>query len=49
MTAVLLLERNGARFTASEVDAVLRTLALAAAEIEAADFATWLRENVSQP
>lgn len=46
LTAVLFLERNGARFTASEVDSALKTLALAAEEIEEAQFAIWLRENV---
>ncbi len=46
MSAVLFLERNGLNFTANEVDAALRTLALAAGEIEEAAFADWLRENV---
>lgn len=46
MTAVLFLERNGYRFTAGEVDATLKTLALAASEIDEAEFADWLRENV---
>jgi death-on-curing protein len=46
MTAVLFLERNGLWFTATEVDATLRTLALAAGEIDEAQFAAWLRENV---
>lgn len=47
MTAVIFLERNGLRFTATEVDAALRTLALAAGEIEEAEFAAWLGENVT--
>ncbi len=47
MTAVLFLERNGLRFTASEVDAALNTLALASSEIGEEEFAAWLRENVT--
>jgi len=43
---VFFLELNGYRFTANEVDATLRTLALAAGEIGEAEFAAWLRENV---
>lgn len=48
MTAVFFLELNGYRFTASQVDATLRTLSLAASEIGEAEFAAWLRENVQQ-
>ena len=39
------LERNGYEFTASEAEVVIRTLALAAGETSAADYATWLEEN----
>ena len=39
------LERNGHVFTASEPDAVLRTLALAAGEMTEAAFAAWLEAN----
>jgi len=39
------LERNGREFRATEVDAVLRTLALAAGEMTEAEFAAWLGEN----
>jgi death-on-curing protein len=46
MTAILFLERNGRRFIAHEVDATLKTLALAASEIDEAEFAAWLRDNV---
>lgn len=46
MTAVFFLELNGHRFMANEVEATLRTLALAASEIDEAEFAVWLRENV---
>ena len=39
------LERNGFEFHASEVEAVLKTLALAAGEIGEAAYAAWLRAN----
>ena len=48
MTAALFLERNGHRFAANEVDATLKTLALAASDIDEAEFAAWLRENVEK-
>jgi len=38
-------ELNGCHFTASEGDAVLKTLALAARELDEAGYAAWLREN----
>lgn len=44
-TAVLFLELNGCRFTASEADATLKTLALAARELGEAGYAAWLKEN----
>jgi death-on-curing protein len=43
--AVAFLELNGCRFTASEADAALKTLALAARELDEAGYAAWLREN----
>lgn len=46
LAAALFFEANGRRFTASEADVVVRTLALAAGEIEEAEFPAWLRENV---
>jgi len=46
MTTVFFLELNGHRFVASEVDATLSTLALAANEIGEAEFTAWLRKNV---
>lgn len=49
LTAALFLEANGLRFVASEADAVVRTLALAAGEIGEAEFADWLRDNVTEP
>ena len=39
------LERNGYEFFASEVEGVLRTLALAAGEMTEADYAAWLQAN----
>lgn len=44
-TAGLFLELNGYRFAASEVDVVLRTLALAAGEMSEAAYAEWLKAN----
>lgn len=44
-TAVLFLELNGCRFRASEADATLKTLALAARELGEAGYAAWLKEN----
>jgi death-on-curing protein len=43
--AVLSLELNGKRFTAPEAEATLKTLALAARELNEAGYAAWLREN----
>jgi len=48
VTAVLFLELNGLHFTATEVSAVLQTLALAASEIDEEEFAEWLRENAER-
>ena len=42
------LERNGYEFHASEVEAVVRTLALAAGEISEAKYAAWLQANSHQ-
>ncbi len=39
------LERNGQTFFASEVDAVMKTLALAAGEINEAAYAVWFAKN----
>lgn len=43
--AVAFLERNGVPFTASEAEAVIQTLALAAGELAEAGYAAWLRSN----
>ena len=47
-TAVMFLELNGYRFEASEADAVLQTLALAAGEMKESEFATWLKANAKR-
>ena len=44
-TGILFLELNGYVFTASEVDAVLKTLALAASAITENDYAKWLEKS----
>lgn len=44
-TAILFLELNDLRFIASEVDVVLRTLALAAGEMSEEAYTDWLRAN----
>ncbi len=49
MTAVAFLEFNGHEFTATEVDAVLQTLALAAGTLNEAGYAAWLRQNSRRP
>lgn len=43
--AVLFLELNGRRFAATEADAIVRTLALAAGELDEAGYAEWLSSN----
>ncbi len=45
LIAVVFLELNGIKFQASEVDAALQTLALAAGEISESAFAKWLESN----
>jgi death-on-curing protein len=45
MAAAIFLETNGYELTASEVDATLAILALAAGEMEEAAFAGWLKDN----
>jgi death-on-curing protein len=45
VTAVLFLELNGQCFSASEAEAVLRTLALAAGEMSEVDYAAWLKAS----
>ena len=43
--AVLFLELNGYRFEAGEADATVRTLALAAGDLQEKDYAAWLKAN----
>ena len=43
--AVAFLERNGTPFAATEAEAVIRTLALAAGDLDEAGYATWLKDN----
>ena len=45
VVAVTFLQLNGWRLEASEVDATLRTLALAAGEMTEAGYAEWLKSN----
>jgi len=45
LVALLFLELNGYRFGATEVEAVLRTLALAAGELSESAYADWLKRN----
>ncbi len=45
LAAALFLETNGYRFNASEEDAVLETLGLAAKKLSTADYAEWLRKS----
>ena len=45
VTAVLFLEKNGQGFAASEVEATMTFLRLAAGEIEESELAAWFRDN----
>jgi death-on-curing protein len=45
IVAVTFLELNGLEFNATEVDAAIRTLALAAGEMTEKAYASWLKEN----
>ncbi len=45
MMAAGFLERNGLEFYATEVEVVLRTLALAAGELSEAGYGEWLKAN----
>ena len=44
-TGIIFLELNGYVFTATEVDAVLKTLALAASKMTEAAYASWIKAN----
>ena len=43
--AIVCLELNGQVFGASEVDATIQTLALAAGDLEESGYAEWLKKN----
>ncbi len=43
--AIMFLELNGYAFIATEADAALQTLALAAREVGEADYALWLKKH----
>ncbi len=43
--AITFLELNGFKFTATEADAVVQTLALAARELDEASYAAWLKAD----
>jgi death on curing protein len=43
--AIIFLDRNGQMFTATEVDATIQTLALAAGELDEPGYASWLKAN----
>ena len=43
--AVLFLDLNGYRFEAGEADAAVRTLALAAGDLQEREYAAWLKAN----
>ena len=45
MACAMFLECNGFVFTASEEDAILQTLGLAASEVSEAEYADWLKAN----
>ena len=45
VVAVVFLELNGYRFRATEADAAVQTLALAAGELSEAEYAAWLKTN----
>lgn len=45
IVSIVFLELNGYRFEATEVDAALRMLALAAGDMSETDYAAWLEAN----
>ena len=49
MMAAGFLERNGWRFSATDIDAAIRTLALAAGEMTESAYAAWLEANSKAP
>ena len=49
IVAVTFLELNGLRFGGNEVDATVRTLALAAGEMSEAAYSVWLKAHSQRP
>ena len=49
MMAAGFLERNGWRLSATDIDAAIRTLALAAGEMTESAYAAWLEANSKAP
>lgn len=49
IVAVTFLELNGLRFGANEMDATVRTLALAAGEMSEASYSVWLKAHSQRP
>lgn len=49
VTAILFLDLNGYRFEASEVDATIQTLALAAGELSESGYTKWVEDNSAKP
>jgi death-on-curing protein len=45
ITAITFIELNGWRFQATEAEAAVRTLALAAGEMSEKEYAAWLKKN----
>lgn len=48
LVAIVFIEVNGYRFLASEADAAVQTLAVAAGEKSESEFSDWLRANSEQ-
>ena len=47
--AILFLDLNGLAFSASEADATIQTLGLAAGDVNEAEYADWLKTNCRNP
>ena len=47
--AILFLERNGLTFSASEADATIQTLGLAAGDVDESAYAEWLKTQSREP
>jgi death on curing protein len=49
VVCAVFLERNGYELLASEEEATLTTLALAASQMKEAEYASWLQRNTARP